>query len=128
MKKKTETWFSMAQSDLDFARDIVQKGERHFYAVQFCHQAIEKILKAIIQEKTEEIPKHTHNFKTLCQQADLEVPEHIQQFLARLAPHYIASRYPEDMKNLAKQYHHDYVRALLKETEEVFSWFKQKLS
>ena len=60
MKKKTETWLELATNDLLFAKDLLNKKSRAYYAAHFCHQAIEKLLKAIISEHTDEIPFPTH--------------------------------------------------------------------
>lgn len=56
MKPQTKTWLEMAENDLAFAQDIIKRKQRPFYAAHFCHQSIEKLLKAIIQERTGEIP------------------------------------------------------------------------
>ncbi len=128
MKEKTATWLELAECDLDFARDILRAGNRPHYAVHYCHQAIEKMLKAVVQELTDEAPKRTHNFKALCRQARLVLPNRIEDFLMKLSPHYLASRYPEDMKKFYKLYTSSYAQGLLKETEEAFQWLKEKLT
>ncbi len=127
MKEKTSIWFELAESDLDFAKNILKGGSRPHYAVHYCHQAIEKILKALVQEKTNEDPKRTHNFKTLCIQSKVEFPPDVEDFLTRLSPHYLASRYPEDMKKFYSLYTASYAQNILNETERVFSWFKNMI-
>lgn len=127
MREKTKTWLEIASNDLELANSIIQNKQRPHYAVHFCHQAIEKILKAIIQEHTTELPKRTHNFKILCQQAQIQLPGNIKEFLARLEPHYLASKYPEDLKQLYKNYTSSYASNLVKETGEIFSWLEQYL-
>ena len=124
MKEKTSTWLELAESDLEFAKSILEAGNRPHYAVHYCHQAIEKILKAVVQELSKEDPKRTHNFKTLCLQARLQLPANIEDFLTRLSPHYLASRYPEDMKRFYELYTAEYSRKLLLETEKTFLWLK----
>lgn len=128
MKKQTKTWLEMAQNDLDFARDILHRGQRPFYAAHFCHQAIEKILKAIIQERTGETPPRIHNFSLLRERAGITLPEEKEQALLSLAPHYLSTRYPEDINELYRHYTPDVVRDLFQRTEELFQWFKDILS
>lgn len=128
MKEKTRTWFELAKNDLEFAASILQNKNRPYYAVHYCHQAIEKILKALVQETTGEDPKRTHSFKVLCMQAKATIPASVEQFLAELSPHYLASRYPEDMRRLYAQYSQHYVLDLLRRTEEVFLWFKERIT
>jgi HEPN domain-containing protein len=125
MKEKTKNWLAVAENDMAFAEEIVANGKRPQYAVHFCHQAIEKVLKACVQEKTTEDPKRTHNFKLLCQQGNFNLPPHIEEFLARLAPHYLSSKYPEDLKQYYRDYTLDVAKEWVSKTREVFTWFKQ---
>lgn len=127
VKEKTRTWLELAENDLELAQSIVKNKNRAYFAVHFCHQAIEKILKAIVQERTEVAPKRTHNFKALCEQANIALPASTENFLIKLAPHYLASRYPEDLQHLYKKYTESYVRTLLQETTEAFQWCKSYL-
>jgi HEPN domain-containing protein len=117
----------MAQGDLDFARDILQRGERAHYAVHFCHQAIEKLLKAIVQEKTENDALRTHNFKLLVEQGNLTIPPEMETLFVRLAPHYLASKYPEDIDEFYRTYTASYGMDLLTITEELFQWLELQL-
>lgn len=100
MKKKTQTWYELAKNDLDFAESLLGQKTRRYYCVHFCHQAIEKLLKALIQEKTNEIPLRTHNLLNLVRQSDLRVSREKEIFLLRLNPHYIGTKYPEDIDKL----------------------------
>jgi len=127
MKTQTKTWLEMAQNDLDFARDILKNKQRPFYAAHFCHQAVEKILKAIIQERTDETPPKTHNFNLLCKHTGLNLPDEMQKNLFSLAPHYLGTRYPEDINKLYKQYDLQFVQNLFGRTEELFKWLKNTL-
>lgn len=104
MKHKSQTWFELAKNDLEFAAEILSNKRRPHYAAHFCHQAIEKLLKAIIQERTDEMPLRTHNFKLLCKQAGLELPASKMEWLLELSPHYLGTRYPEDIFKLYKRY------------------------
>ncbi|MBF0489901.1 MAG: HEPN domain-containing protein [Candidatus Omnitrophica bacterium] len=65
-----------------------KKGRYHHYSVHFCHQALEKMLKALISERTKSVPYPTHNFKILLDQSGLkDVPEDINMFLISMIPH-----------------------------------------
>jgi HEPN domain-containing protein len=124
MDSKTQTWLTLAQEDLDFAQDILKNGRRPHYAAHFCHQSIEKLLKAIVQAMTQETPIPTHNFKTLCKQASLELPPTRMEWLLNLAPHYLGTRYPEDLFELRKQYSQQVSETLHQETKEFFTWLR----
>lgn len=128
MKKKTRTWLELATNDLSLAKELLDKKKIAYYSAHFCHQAIEKILKAIISEYTDEVPLPTHNFKLLLNQSKLkDIPEDKKRFIFSLMPHYIGTKYPEDIVHLYKQYTGNLVKNLFKETKEVFEWLKTYL-
>ncbi len=125
MNKKTKTWLELAENDLELAGELLNRKRKIYYAAHFCHQAIEKLIKAIISHRTGEIPVPTHNFKILLDQANLkDLLEDKKRFIFSLTPHYIGTKYPEDIANLYKQYTVAFVRRLHKETQEVFKWLK----
>lgn len=128
MKEKTKTWLELANNDLALAKDLLERNGKIYYSAHFCHQAIEKMLKAIITETTNRIPPPTHNFKILLDQANLTgIPEDKKKFILSLMPHYIGTKYPEDIAKLYKQYHKKFVAGLYKQTQEVFRWLKAYL-
>ncbi len=128
MKQKTKTRFRLAENDLSLAKELLNKKGRAYYAAHFCHQSIEKMLKAVISEKTDQIPFPTHNFKILLDQAVLkDIPEEIKQFMFSMTPHYIGTKYPEDIVKLYKSYTKSFVAKLYKNTEGVFRWLKALL-
>jgi HEPN domain-containing protein len=123
MKSRTKTWLTLAKNDLMLAGDLLQRKGRYYYSAHFCHQAIEKMMKAVIAERTSAIPIPTHNFKILLDQSGLKnVPMEIKEFLFSMTPHYIGTKYPEDIAKLYKQYTKTYARNLYAKTAEVFEW------
>lgn len=128
MKRKTKTWLELATNDLMLAKELSRRKSKVYYSAHFCHQAIEKLLKAIISEHTNEIPLPTHNFKILLDQAKLrDMPEDKKRFIFSLTPHYIGTKYPEDVTKLYKRYTKIFVQRLYKNTEEIFKWLKTYL-
>lgn len=127
MKTKTKTWYEISKNDLNLAGDLIKNKNRSHYAVHFCHQAVEKILKAIIQEYTNETPQRTHNFKILCQQAKLTLPQNLETIIAKLAPHYLASKYPEDIDKFYRIYTAQFGRRIFDETKELYIWLEKYL-
>ncbi len=127
MKEKTATWLELAENDLEFALSILKNKNRPYYAVHFCHQAIEKILKAIVQECTDEDPKRTHNFKMLWEQGAIPLTKTQKLQLLEIMPHYIGSRYPEDIRALHQTYTLKFVQKIIEDTGEIFQWLKNYL-
>ncbi len=125
MEKKVQTWLRLAEDDLAFASDILDHGKRPHYAAHFCQQAVEKLLKAIIQSRTRNMPARMHNFISLCEQAGLDLPQEEMQLLLDLAPHYIGARYPEDIAEHRKLYTQNFSKKLFLKTREIFKWLKK---
>lgn len=123
MKPKTFAWVKIADNDLAVARDNFRDG--HFaHAAYLCHQTVEKYLKAVVQELTNEIPPHTHNFNVLLETAGIKIYEEIEEKILRLAPHYIPTRYPEELEKLQEQYTHEATEKYINDTEEIILWLK----
>jgi HEPN domain-containing protein len=128
MKNKTKTWLELASNDLELAKELLERKGKVYYSAHFCHQAIEKLLKAIIAECSNEMPLPTHNFKLLLNQAKLkDIPETKKKFIFSLTPHYIGTKYPEDIALLYKQYTRRFAQRLYQQTAEVFKWLRAKL-
>lgn len=128
MDRKTKTWLELACNDLALANELLKSKGKIYYSAHFCHQAIEKLLKAIVTHRTKEVPIPTHNFKTLFEQANLsDIPNDKKKFLYSLMPHYIGTKYPEDIAQLYKHYTRAFVLKLYKETYQVFKWLKTYL-
>lgn len=106
----------------------MKKKDRYYYVAHFCHQSLEKIIKALIAEQTDAIPLPTYNFQLLLDQSGLkDIPVETKEFLISMTPHYIGTKYPEDIAKLYKHYTKAYVQNLYKKTVEVFQWFERYL-
>jgi HEPN domain-containing protein len=127
-EEKDKNVVRISHDDLSLAKELLAKTNKVYYAAHFCHQAIEKLIKAIISEKTEEIPLPTHNFKILLEQAKLkDIPEEKKGFIFSLTPHYIGTKYLEDITKLYTYYSRALVSKLYKETYKLFQWLKNYL-
>lgn len=128
MKSTTKTWVTLSKNDFSLAKDLAKKKGRYHYSVHFCHQALEKMIKAVISEKTKLIPYPTHNFKILIDQTNIkDFPNDLKIFLVSMAPHYISTKYPEDIAKLYKKYTKTYVAEILVKTTEAMKWLEKLL-
>lgn len=123
MKHKTLLWIKIAEEDFRVAKDNFKDGH-YAHSVYMCHQAIEKYLKALVQEMTEEIPPQTHNFNILLQTSGITFPQDIEEKILKLAPHYIPTRYPEELEKLKEQYTKEPTEEYINETEQIITWLK----
>ena len=86
--EKVAYWLEIAEYDLETAKAMLDT-KRYLYVGFMCHQAIEKILKAVYVAKfPSETPPYTHNLIKLARLSgifDLLVPEQIF-FVNKLEP------------------------------------------
>lgn len=97
MKLITEEWLKRARDDLDVAKEIIVREHLTNMVTFHSQQAVEKSLKAIIEEFEIGFIK-IHNLERLIgivkQRLDLDVD---LNFIKRLDEVYISMRYPSDL-------------------------------
>ena len=117
MEKIVKNWLDSADYDLETAEHMFQTG-RYIYTVFMYHLALEKALKAKVQEVTGTTPPKTHNLMHLVDLALLSPDQEMGKYLSKLSNLSIPTRYPEDFQKL--------VEAFTKEkTDEVFLRLKR---
>lgn len=125
MKTLTKEWLAQAQYDLETARAMLKTG-RYLYVAFMCQQAIEKLMKGIIQERTDKTPPYSHRLDTLLNIVELPVDSKKESFLGLLTRYYINCRYPEHKKSLSGFLNKKSSGELLKKTKEIFEWLKKE--
>ncbi|WP_425358476.1 HEPN domain-containing protein [Thermosediminibacter oceani] len=104
------------------------KAGRYNYCIFMCHQAVEKLLKALIIFLHKEFPPKTHNLITLLEMIDQNPEKEMQTIILKLNPHYMVSRSPDAAGGPShKMYNDQIAREFLKETERVLQWLRQKM-
>ncbi|MFH0809810.1 MAG: HEPN domain-containing protein [Pseudomonadota bacterium] len=126
MRSSAMHWAEQARYDLDTAKAMFDSG-RYLYVLFCCQQAAEKMLKALIAMRTEELPPRIHQLVRLSEVAGLEVGQERADFLRELSAYYIQTRYPEEIGNLASQVKEQEARRVLDQTEEVLQWLSSML-
>ena len=130
MKKITKKWLEYAKGDLEAAKVLLKSAKSNYsfqLCVLCCHQAIEKILKAIIVENGE-TPIKTHNLVFLLQKTKLEIPADFKNYIEELNPHYQPARYPDVVyKGPILKYDEEVARYHSNQTQNLFSWLEKKL-
>jgi HEPN domain-containing protein len=125
MAKDPEEWFRQADYDLETAEDLFNGG-RYFYAVFMSHLSIEKALKGIYQAKLKEIPPRVHHLVYLLNKIGMKPPEIQAKFLIKLNEASVATRYPEALEILKKDYTQSVVKDILLKSKEVLEWIKNQ--
>ncbi len=125
MLKETKVWLNLADEHFKDA-DLLFK-HRHFSGcVYFCHQTLEKILKACIVEFARKIPPKHHDLDRLAGATKVKIGKKRIVELKELTKHFWKVRYPDYRKrmfNNIKITKRDY-----EISKEVFLWLKEKLS
>ena len=128
MKDKTEYWIDMAEYDLETAR-VMLKGGRYLYVGFMCHQVIEKIFKGYYMVIKNDNPPFTHNLRYLAHQSGLfaKMDENQKDLVELVSPLNIEARYPTYKEKVLKALSKERCEEILKRTEELFQWTKNKL-
>jgi len=116
-----EQWVEQARYDLDSAR-VMLDGGRYLYVVFCCQQAVEKMLKALIAERTGQCPPRLHNLLKLAEHAGVELDQTQTVLLEDLSRYYIQSRYPEEIPALSRGLDRHRGQQVLNQTEDVLQW------
>lgn len=120
--KQVAFWRESAKEDWDVARHLVDNG-RTRHGLFFAHLALEKIIKAIICKKSQDIAPRIHNLSRLSVLASLAPDNDKMEFLAEMNAFHIEGRYPESLtKPPAKEEALD----ILIKAERVFQWLMKQ--
>ncbi len=126
MKKGVKNWLDSAQYDLDTAEYMFKTG-RYIYTVFMCHLALEKVLKAKVEEVTDRAPPKTHDLEYLLELAKLSPDEDTERFIVEVTNLSTVTRYPRDFRRILKDFSQKRARFILKKTKEVFQWIKKSI-
>lgn len=103
IKEKTGYWTNLAVDDLDSAEIMLEK-KKYLQSGFYCHQTIEKILKAYYWYTSEQDPPYTHNLMKLAESGGLVelLTEERKRLMDILMPLNIEARYPDNKMALLK--------------------------
>jgi len=119
-----QKWTDQALYDLDTARAMLSTGRR-LYVLFCCQQAVEKSLKGIIAERTQDHPPRIHNLIRLAERASLSLEPDMEERMRMLSNYYIESRYPEELASLG-EIEQVLAAEVLTHTEEMLRWLSSK--
>lgn len=94
--KQIAFWRDSAKEDWDVARQLVDNG-RTRHGLFFAHLALEKILKAIVCNHSQDLAPRLHNLSRLAELAALTLDTGKMDVLAEMNAFHIEGRYPESL-------------------------------
>ncbi len=128
MNNKVTYWIEMSDYDFDTAKAMLETG-RYLYVGFMCHQVIEKVLKAYWSNLLEEPPLKIHSLSRLAEKTGLDkaMSDNQLDFIDLLEPLNIEARYPSYKERLMSSLNLERCKELLKQTDELRLWIKNKL-
>lgn len=121
-----DQWAERARYDLDTARAMLDSG-RHLYVLFCCQQAVEKMLKAVIADRSGQCPPRLHNLLRLAEHAGVELDQAQTVLMEDLSRYYIQTRYPEEIPGLSGSLDQQRGQQVLSQTEDVLQWLSSML-
>lgn len=121
--KQIEYWIKNAESDLDTAR-LLLDNKKILHSLFFCHLVIEKTLKALVVNYTDNFAPKSHNLIYLTDKSEITLPEEFESFTGILMKYQLKGRYPDFNPDIP---HIDKANEFLRKTNELHIWLKKKL-
>jgi len=125
MRKESQNWLEQGEEDFDTAK-LNHNFKKYYIAVFLCQQATEKSLKSLFIEKNKTTPGTTHSLMFLAK--NTKVPEKFYDFLKRLTPEFVNTRYPDAAyETPGKIYSETISQNYINKTEELLKWIKLQI-
>lgn len=126
MKKEVKNWLDSAKYDLETAQYLFDAG-RYIYTIFMCHLALEKVLKAKVEEITGKTPPRTHDLEYLVEEARLSPDKDTEKFIAEISNLSVVTRYVSDFQRTLKDFSPQRTEFILARTKEAFQWIKKSI-
>lgn len=125
MSKKQMEWLEQAEYDIETAEALF-RSRRYIHAVFMCHLSVEKALKGLYVKLLKEEPPKVHNLILLAKKMNLAFPGDLEEFVVEINRLSIATRYPDDLKRMMKDYDRKTTSDVLKNSRGILEWLKKK--
>lgn len=123
IRRQVEYWKASSEEDFAAAESLLEMGHwRH--CLFFAHLAIEKMLKAHVSRKTNDIAPRIHDLIRLSQIANMNVNKEQKDLMLEFGVYQLEGRYPDSQQiplNGA------FVKKELAEAKEMLEWLKAQL-
>lgn len=127
MRKEVKNWLDSARYDLEVAGHLLGIGS-YVYTVFMCQLALEKVMKAKVEEITGKAPPKTHDLRRLMRLAQLAPDDTTEDFVLEVSNLSVVTRYPEDFQTMLKDFSRERAEFTLSKAIEVFQWIEKTIS
>jgi len=127
MNDKAKYWLELCDYDLSSAKHCL-KGKKLLWVAFICHLVVEKSLKAVIANQTDELPPKIHNLVQLAERGNIadELSQIQLKFLSQMNDYQIEARYPEYKAKVASTLNLAKTKEIYKDTEDFLCWIKER--
>jgi HEPN domain-containing protein len=124
ISKQVAYWQKGAEEDFPIAEILIQQGHTR-HGLFFAHLALEKLLKALVCRRTNDLAPRIHNLVRLSEIAELPLTEDQKVILAELNIYNVEGRYPDTLFIEITQ---TQATEVYRKAKEVFAWLITSLS
>lgn len=125
-KEKIAYWLESSKRDSVVAQDLFGKGHYH-YALFFWQLVLEKLLKAIIINNTDDYPLPIHDLVKLAKQANLQLNQTQKDQLQEITTFNLQARYDDYKHEFYKKATKIYATKWISISQELHRWLKNQL-
>jgi HEPN domain-containing protein len=127
IEKQINYWLTSSSMDWQTANDIYNSDKNFHYCLFICHLTIEKLLKAIVVQKTDTFPPKSHNLTRLAELAVLEVTMDQIKLLEELNQFQLDTRYPDEKFSLYNKATKEFTTDRIIKVKELRLWLLNQL-
>ena len=128
IEKQINYWLTSSSMDWQTANDIYHSDKNFHYCLFICHLTIEKLLKAIVVQKTNTFPPKSHNLTRLAELAVLEVTIDQIKLMEELNQFQLDTRYPDEKFSLYNKATKEFTTGRISKVSELRQWLLNQLS
>lgn len=115
-----------ARKDWEVAQSLF-KHKHYAHALFLCHLVVEKVLKALVLKRTEELAPQIHDLRRLAEKAGLIFTEEQGKELDIISTFNIRARYDDTKRTFYQKATQAYATRYLKVSEELYTWLLKEL-
>jgi HEPN domain-containing protein len=119
LKNLRKYWLDGSIDDLESAREIIRLTSRYGSGLFYLHLSLEKMLKYIYVTQNEAHPPFTHNLVFLVEKCGIKISQLRQRDLITINEFNLSTRYPDEKKNISKNFTKAFAKKWLKKVEDI---------